>query len=273
MSANYQDIERPKKRASQDHLTWQLAKQLIRCPDLRGSILILSGPSPLEAVSAYKKYDISDDIILIEDNVLQWWRAVKKLKLTSEEKKQGITLVGDDFYNYIEEKTPEELRGIDLDLCTTMNNEVHRQIIWLLSFLHKEKILPFWLRVTTCCRALKKEIRLSREAVVTQVAQRLWDDHKVIINRDLYQDWHGSAMSVMQIICLPNTQQEREMKTYKTYKQLNTKQQAIADALVGRLWSKGWKKAGYTENDISKLLKLSRNSISAIKAHYTMGNK
>lgn len=112
-----------------------------------GTIIVLSGPNPHQAIDSYQKYSICKDCILAEQN--------KSTFENIQEVPKNSILIREDIFNLLEIFS-ESIEGIDLDLCGTFSFRHFAKVIKSIERLSKEKI---WLRITSSVRALTTAFR------------------------------------------------------------------------------------------------------------------
>jgi hypothetical protein len=247
----YDAKNRIRKRTKQWELTQRLSHigQEIGAEFNKGFILALSGPKPTKAIKWYQKYNLGyryflfekDKDIYTEASFDLLWKDTKKIKLLNKDIFIGCRLFG--FHT----------TGIDFDFCTTMTPEIAEEVIQSIKYLELQYV---WFRVTTCHRKVKGEVLLSLEEKIKEEIACFTDYSVVDEVRTNYRD--TATMHVWQCIL------QRKEKNMRTLKQMTKKEQDMARALVNGMTD------NYTDQDISKLLRLKPTSVRALRAHVTM---
>lgn len=248
----YDATNRIRKRTKQWELTQRLQDidEYFEAKFSKGDILVLSGPQPMRAIKWYQKYNLYNHCFLFEkdeetyekalfDNIL--YKDIEKIKLFKSDIFTGCRTKG------------EFVTGIDFDFCTTLNPEMCKKIV---NSIHYLKLPYVWFRVTTCHRKIKGEILLSLEKEIKEKIAYSTDYHVIDEVSTNYRD--TATMHVWQCVL-----QQKE-KNMRTLKQLTEKEQDMARALVNGMTE------AYTNQDVSKLLKLKPASVRALRAHVTM---
>jgi len=252
------DKERQNKRWHQVQLADLLSEAAENNPKLTdGTIVVLSGPNPNEAIQYYRSKKLYKKCILVEKNRDTFLMAKLNFDYSYSEQ-----LLNEDIFNTIKRHS-ESIRGIDFDFCISLRDELIAKVADAVIRLEQPCV---WFRLTTSHRSLtKEELRRKQKVILKGIS--LFSDYEVIDERSInYRD--GGAMNVWQVILRNN--QKMEEGTMRTLKEMTAAEKDMARALVGYKYRTG--SETYTDEDIQKTMNMSKMSVAALKAHVTMGN-
>lgn len=212
----YTVAARPRKRNTQDLLTSRINNIAIDYSSLRkGTIIVLSGPEPEKAIQYYKQYDLYENCLLVEKDYKQLLRALiqwdedltlPQLRKIYRQPTKSITLAPglrmyyEDVFDLAPELT-QNVQGIDLDLCQTLQPELVDRICYLLSNIDTS---TYWLRLTTsyrgiCKAIIERRIDQIRSSMLYKTGYIVIDEHSCG-----YRD--GSPMNCWQVVVTKQTE-------------------------------------------------------------------
>jgi len=254
----YEDRKRQNKRWHQALLTSRLNDQRVLNPKLNhGSILVLSGPNPEEAIKYYAKYKMYRNCILVESNRKTFAEAYFNFDPLG----RHIELIRDDIF-VAAKRHSNELRGIDFDFCTTLKEELVKKIAITVARLEKPCI---WFRVTSCHRGIKGEKLREKQNSIVEAIKKLSDYQLVDEAFVNYRD--KIPMNTWQVVMRNN--RKMEDGTMRTLREMTHAEKDMARALVDRKYDQK-QNTNYSDDDIARVLQMSPYSVSALKAHVTM---
>lgn len=193
----------PNKRKIQTLLNERLIDYLTVNSDLKGGVILLSGPKVAEATRPYFKHELAERALIVEQD-LGNHAIIAKILRDFEEDYPRVNLwpKAADILSVVPQVNKahgERWRGFDLDFDGSVCCDRLGRIIQLVESIQAP---AWWLRVTSTVRPYSAEkVRDSLDCLARYICSKGSTTVEDIATGPVYAYCDSSAMQTMQVIC------------------------------------------------------------------------